>query len=82
MSIEFDKKISLGNVLQIGVIVIGIVGMYFALKYGQAANTVAIERNTIAIQKLVEDSEGNDVLEYKVDQLTESVARIEKKLDD
>lgn len=80
--VTFDARITLGNLLQSGVIVVGIVGGYFAIVSGQQANTAAIERNTTAIEKLAEQASSADVLEYKVDQLTEAMARIETKLED
>lgn len=78
----FEKKISLGNIIQIGLLGIAIIGGYFGMKASIDANTKAHQINTKAISQMQSETQSLDVLTYKVDSLTSTVARIEAKLDD
>lgn len=77
----FEKKITLGNVIQISVLLIAVIGGYIGIKTSVDANTLAIKANVEAIAQMRGDTDGLDVLNYKVDANAKTLARIEKILD-
>ena len=79
---QFEKTLTLGNVIQILLIAGGLAGGYFGMKASIDANTRAIEQNIIHIKNMQAETESLDVLSYKVDQLSQAIMRVEEKLDD
>jgi len=78
----FEKKITLGNMIQILILAVAVIGGYFGIKTSVDANTVAIKANVHSIAKMRGDMDSLDVLNYKVDANAKALARIEKKLDE
>ena len=78
----FEKKISLGNIIQILLLAFALIGGYFGMKASIDANTTVIKANSEAISQMQGETQGLDVLTYKVDANAKTLARIESKLDE
>lgn len=48
--VAFKWEVSFGHVVQMGAIVIGVVGLYYGLLAGQKENAVAVKQNAANIQ--------------------------------
>ncbi|MGB0908206.1 MAG: hypothetical protein ACPGVT_11990 [Maricaulaceae bacterium] len=78
----FEKKITLGNIIQIVMIIFTVIAGYATIKTRVDANTVAVKTNIESIAQMRHDTDGLDVLTYKVDNNAKTLARIEAKLDE
>ena len=79
---SFEKKITLGNMIQILILSVAVIGGFFGIKSAVNANTVAHMANAEAIRSMQAQTSGMDVLIFKVDMNTAALSRIEEKLDD
>lgn len=52
MGVSVDMKLSLGNIIVIGTLVVTIVGGWFSLKGETSQNTLDIARNTARLERL------------------------------
>jgi len=78
----FEKRITLGNLIQIAVIIAGIFGAYFAIIGDVKIN----EQNILRIEKTVEQNSEItrkiDVIENEIGHISQSLQRLEQKLDE
>ena len=77
---SFEKKITLGNIIQIVVLSVAVIGGYFGIKTSVNANTASHKANAEAIRSMQAQTSGMDVLLFKVDMNTAALSRIEEKL--
>ena len=79
---SFEKKITLGNIIQIIILSVALIGGFFGIKSAVDANTAAHMANSEAIRAMQTQTSGMDVLIFKVDMNTAALSRIEEKLND
>ena len=72
----FEKKITLGNVLQIAVIVVAIMSAYFAVIGQVKMNTNTIERIEIVVQQNSDNAKAQAVLENEIGHIRDDISEI------